>query len=142
MSAKKRSFTIRQTKDVELVKSLHSEILPSDDFYWSHYPVYHWVVRDEKRNPVGFCSIAMWDSKIGFLCRSGVLPEARGNGLQVRMTRVREKFARAAGYESMVTYTDVDNIRSSHNLQKIGYMLFEPEQKWAGKSYLYWMKKI
>ena len=74
-----------------------------------------------------------------------ILPEHRGNGLQRRLLKVRERKARQLGWTSVITDT-TDNVPSANNLIKAGYRLFEPESvgamNWAFKSSLFWRKGL
>jgi len=145
MSEKRRSFRIRETQDVDLVKKLHSKIFTTDDWYEPvdpSSPVIYWLVYDANNIAVGFCILTMLKDETCFLSRSGILYEARGNGLQVRMIRVRESYARKYHYKKMVTYTTMENIASSHNLQKVSYQLYMPSEEWAGPGCLYWQRSI
>jgi GNAT superfamily N-acetyltransferase len=75
----------------------------------------------------------------GYMIRAGVIPEARGRGLQRKLLRVREHHARRNGYCGLVTDT-TDNIPSANNLIRCGYRLFEPHTRWAFEHSLYWRK--
>ena len=98
------SYSVRQVdatveKTAALLHWLQLEILPLDvpasttDGWW-------WVVFKDGQ-PVGFAGLyqaSSW-SDAGYLCRSGVLPLARGQGLQKRLLRVRENKARSPRME-------------------------------------------
>lgn len=77
----------------------------------------------------------------GYLCRSGVLKEHRGHGLQRRMIRLREARARRRGWSQMVTDTS-SNIHSANSLIRAGYTLFVPDLAWGYDHTLYWRKKL
>jgi GNAT superfamily N-acetyltransferase len=77
----------------------------------------------------------------GYLKRSGVLAKHRGNGLQVRLLRTREKQARKNGWKYLLTDT-TGNIHSSNSLMRAGYRLFEPKNPWAFENSLYWEKEL
>jgi hypothetical protein len=140
--SRKKTFNIRQTYDVDEVIKLHKKLFPLDDWYDSRYPAVYWLVYDSKGNPVGFSILGLLPDDVCFLARSGVLWEARGNGLQVRMIRVREMYARKYNFTKVITYTKIDNIASSHNLQKAGYYLYLPETPYADDDCLYWIKEV
>ena len=76
-----------------------------------------------------------------YLARAGVLPAWRGQGLQRRMIRVREAWARRRGYRWMISDT-TDNVQSSNNLMRCGYTLIEPSAPWANHDSLYWTKRL
>lgn len=109
--------------------------------YW--WMAYH--DSSQRRNePVGFAGItpSTLAPGIGYLKRAGVLPEHRGQGLQRRLLKVRERKARELGWVSVITDT-TDNVPSANNLIKAGYRLFEPPYgKWAFERSLYWTKDL
>lgn len=77
-----------------------------------------------------------------FLSRAGVLPEARGQGLQKKLIKARCNHAKKAGYSWAVTYTSPENAPSFTSLQACGFLLYLPEYRWAGTEMLYWRKKL
>ena len=77
----------------------------------------------------------------GYLSRSGVLPSHRGNGLQKRLVRVRERKARALGWKWLITDTRC-NPPSSNSLIAMGFRLFEPTRPWGHTDALYWRKSL
>lgn len=136
-----KKFKIRRTNDIGLIKKLHKQTFPEDHFYNSKKNNY-WLVYDENNKPVGFCMLSEWSHGIGFLSRAGLLECAQGNGLHKRMIRVRERKAKSLGIDVIITYTKIDNITSSRNLQKAGYLLYIPEYEYADEDCLYWMKEL
>jgi GNAT superfamily N-acetyltransferase len=78
---------------------------------------------------------------VGYLCRSGVLPGYRGQGLQLRLIRAREAKARKLGWVWMRTDT-TGNPASGNTLIRAGYRLFTPETPWAFDHSIYWRKKL
>lgn len=133
-------FKIKKCQDNNLLKTLHSEIFPTDDWYTDPTTV-SWVVWLDGK-PVGFCMVAEWDGKYGFLARAGLLKEAQGLGLHLRLIKVRENYCRKRGFAKVLTYTKIFNITSSRNLQKSGYMLYIPKNPYADDDCLYWIKKL
>ena len=101
-----------------------------------------WFALDEDKVPVGYASLSYFPTGNAFLSRSGVLPKARGNGLQRRLVRARERQARRDGYERVVTYTSVTNVHSSNTLIDCGYTLYIPPYEWGLKGAIYWERKI
>jgi GNAT superfamily N-acetyltransferase len=76
-----------------------------------------------------------------YMCRSGVAEDARGQGLQRRLLRVREAFARKNGARWLISDT-TDNTISANNLIAVGFRLFNPSVPWGLKHALYWCKRI
>lgn len=101
-----------------------------------------WLVWDDEGDAVGFAGLKLLDDDMAYLCRVGVLPGARGKGLQKRLLRARERFARECGWTNAITYTAITNPASSNSLISAGYKLYLPEYAWAGKDVLYWIKKL
>jgi hypothetical protein len=62
-------------------------------------------------------------------------------GLQRRLIRVREAWAKRNGYRWMISDT-TDNVPSSNNLMRCGYKLIEPSAPWANDMSLYWTKRL
>ena len=108
---------------------------PLDGAYW-------WFAFDPDDIPVGYASLTYFPTGVAFLSRSGVLPKARGFGLQRRLVFAREREARRAGVERMVTYTSSANIHSSNNMIRCNYRLYTPEYEWGLKRALYWEKDL
>ena len=46
------------------------------------------------------------------------------------------------GATKMISYTSADNHASANNLIRSGYLLYEPENAWAGPEFLYWYKPL
>ena len=77
-----------------------------------------------------------------YLSRCGVIPEARGKGLQRRLIRARERWGRSVGAEWARTDTSCLNAPSINGLIKAGYKAFVPIWPWAGNGAVYFLKKI
>lgn len=100
-----------------------------------------WIIWDENSEPVGYCGIFIYD-EFSIHKRSGVLPRARGNGLQRKMLTIRESFAKKAGCKSVMTYVSIENTYSANNLFDRGYRAYNPEWRWGGDHYLYVIKYL
>jgi len=94
--------------------------------------------------PVAFASLhpsIQWGDA-GYLSRSGVLPSHRGQGLQKRLLRVRERRAKALGLTWLISDTASYNVASSNNLAACGYKLFRPSNPWGHEDAIYWRKEL
>jgi GNAT superfamily N-acetyltransferase len=103
---------------------------------------YWWLTR-QGREPVAFCGMlpsSRWCGT-GYLYRVGVLEGHRGNGLQQRLIRVREAFARKLGWTHTITDT-TENTPSANSLIRRGYVLYEPGEPWGLPHALYWKKAL
>ncbi len=69
----------------------------------------------------------------------GVVSYAAGKGLQRKLLKVREKYAKRYGCASVVTYTARDNYASITNLIRAGYR-FSPHQR--GEQYFNFVKYL
>lgn len=137
--------TIRAaTEDhVHILNYLHREVFTDGetvpDFTKGHWwVVYQWTI------PVGFCGMIQsysW-TDAGYLIRVGVLPLARGQGLQKKLIRLREKKARSLGWAWMISDTIYQNTPSNNSLISCGYRMFEPDQPWALDDSIYWKKEL
>jgi GNAT superfamily N-acetyltransferase len=106
----------------------------SDGFWWVAY---------DGKMPCGFAGVVrsiQW-SDTGYLCRSGVLRSHRGNGLQKRLIRVRERKAKALGWNWLISDT-YKNPPSANSLISCGYRTFAPSRPWGFDGAIYWRKKI
>lgn len=140
MRKKKLRYYIKRSENKELLKKLHDQIFPADIWCGLESTV-AWVVWYDKQ-PIGFCLMDITSDEFGYYTRAGILKKHWGNGLHKRMILVREKFARQFGYKRIVTYTLTNNIQSIANLQKRGYLIYEPKRKYAGENFLYWEKHL
>lgn len=110
--------------------------IPSDKGYW-------WVVEDEPSHTVAFaCLKVCKGTAYGYLARSGVYENHRGKGLQRKLIRVREAYARKLGLTHMVCDTSRANLASSNSLIACGYKLYTPLQPWAFADGNYWIRKL
>jgi GNAT superfamily N-acetyltransferase len=101
-----------------------------------------WVAYDDGA-PVGFAGItpSTYIANTGYLKRAGVLRAHRGKGLQRRLIRVRERYAKKQGWSTIYTDTAAFNVKSANNLFRAGFHLFRPLPPWNGESFLYWRKR-
>ena len=137
-------YRLVRTDNTRLVESLDGLIFPDDeppewDAAWLVVP----TTPPEDPEPVGFCTARKIPGEPGaFLSRAGLLQCARGQGLQRRMIRVRERWARAEDLEYILTYTRPDNYPSIMSLIRCGYRLYTPARYWGGSSSLYFVKAL
>ena len=102
-----------------------------------------WVAKDDNTGKmIGFCAATIVDSNVCFLSLSGVTGPARGKGLQMKMIRVRERWARKQRCKKSITYTSLSNPASSNNLIKCGYKIYHPDSYWGLVDGIYWTKDL
>lgn len=93
------------------------EPIESGILEWSEW----WVAMSGKE-PVAYAGLKSQDGGAkAFLCRAGVLPQARGGRLQKRLIRVREAYARAHLIPRVYTYVSAWGLRSMNSLLSCGY---------------------
>jgi N-acetylglutamate synthase-like GNAT family acetyltransferase len=102
-----------------------------------------WWIANEAGRDTGFAGLTRTVSwtDCGYLCRAGVVPTARGQGLQKEFIRVRIRQAKAFGWKWLVTDT-TDNPASANSLIATGFKMFEPSKPWGFKHTLYWRRKL
>lgn len=101
-----------------------------------------WLVYHEgEAAPIAFAGTApsVVVENYVFLMRAGVMKDHRGHGLQRRLIRVREQFARRHGYLGLVSYTE-DNPHSANNLIACGLRSYRPPHPFVGAHVHYWKK--
>jgi GNAT superfamily N-acetyltransferase len=133
---------IRHLQIQDRLRVLQKKCLPSDAPFDTSQG-YWWIVYDAHNLPCAFAglvpSVRWLDT--GYLCRAGVLPSHRGQGVQKRLIRARVRQARALGWSWLITDT-YDNPASSNSLIATGFKLFEPSKPWGAKGTLYWRLKL
>ncbi len=97
-----------------------------------------WWVAADRDGVVGYAGVWVKPAKkAAYLTRAGVLPCARGLGLQRRLITVRERYARTQGCVRAYTYTHLENFPSMANLIKCSYFPY-----WADEDYLWFQKAL
>lgn len=121
-----------RASELKFPKLIDDELEGVNCFWWLAYL---------DQEPVAFSGMvpSRLYSNAGYLKRSGVLPEHRGNGLQLRFFKARENKARKIGWSMLISETVTSNVVSANNFIRAGYRLFEPKEPWARDS-IYWKK--
>ncbi len=147
-------YTIRRvdTDDEEIADTIHhlNEVCFADEAPRCEIDLGAWwlVLHGNVfgRKPVAYAGLhpsKRYDC-VGYLCRAGVLPEHRGNGLQRRLISVRERHARSLGWTTLVTDTTdskQEHFNSANNLIREGFELYRPAFPWTRHATtLYWRK--
>lgn len=137
--------------DLDTQIFIKSDRLPGEDFDRTTW----WIARDEDGKPVAYAGARIFidrddtienedGKKMLNLVRAGVLPCARGKGLQRKLIQVRTRWGQRHNALAAVTYTLPTNYRSSNNLLKCGFIMYSPEEGWVGDlgEVLYWWKTL
>lgn len=123
------------------LQSVQIEIMPNDlpvpssEGYW-------WVAKAGDNVHAFACLKVCVGMPYGYLARSGVYPASQGQGLQKRLIRARENYARKLGLTHMVCDTARTNYASSNSLIRCGYKLYQPIEPWAFPDGNYWIKRL
>lgn len=122
--------------------ALQAECLPGDKPYTPRHGDL-WYIAFDDGVPVAFACARETAAAPGcwFLARSGVVPAARGKGLQVRLIAARVRGAKARGATICYTYTLPSNPASSRSLITAGFRPYTPYWAWVGHDVNYWMKR-
>lgn len=124
------------------IRALHEKCFPHDNPYpprdvggaW-------WIVRANGKE-VAFAGVTSGSSpNTAYLCRCGVLSEYRGWGIQKKLIRVRVRYARRAGYHTVVTDTR-HNPPSANSLISCKFKCYSPANPWATKDAIYWRLQL
>ena len=132
---------IRHSRIQNRLSALQGICLPHDEPYDTNFGSW-WIVTEDGRD-VGFAGLVRtvtW-TDCGYLCRAGVVPAYRGQGLQKKLVYVRIRQAKSLGWKWLITDT-TDNPASANSLISCGFKLFKPTKPWGFKNTLYWRKKL
>lgn len=124
------------------IKTLHDECYPPPDSPYTP-TTGDWWVAFEHGHAVAFAGIStcLNHGNSGYLCRAGVIPRARGRGLQKKLIRKRLAFARKKGWSQVVTDTH-KNPASANSLISCGFRMYRPEFPWSFTTACYWRKSL
>ena len=124
-----------QTTDYQAIAAMDAVLFPGDTPVegWENIT---WWIGMEKGVPVCYCGVKDY-SDYAYLNRAGVMPSHRGQGFQRRMIATRLKWAKDRKL-SAISDTTIWNVRSSNNLIRAGFKLFNPSVPWGGEEAIYW----
>lgn len=100
-----------------------------------------WVA-EEKGEVVAYLSAHPLKRGVLFFSRVGVMPCARGSGMQRRLMLALEKQARVDGWREIVTYTVGGNGWSTRNILASGYRTYEPRKSYVGYEVVHMRKRL
>lgn len=134
--------------DVDAIRTLQRVCLPGEILVDPAKDAW-WIGRDERGVAVCFAGARVYrahDEHALLLTSAGVIPSARGKGLQRRLIAARLRYAQQLAIPYVWTYTATSNRPSSNNLIRSGFTLWKPTT-WAGEStdsdaWLYWSKRL
>lgn len=119
---------IRRTDDLQAVHELDRRIFHGDkpSLDQGEAIAHEWWIAEAGDDPVGFIGLRIGSAGAS-IERVGVLPEARGGGLQKRLCRVAMRYARRNGIRRVFTYVMASNIPSLRSLLAVG---LKPHGSW------------
>lgn len=138
------AYRIREVDGCEYAEDLtelHRQTLdaaPMPDF-----AVGYWWLAFANGTPVAFAGLDRSEKPpgAGYLVRCGVIPSARGAGLQKKLIRARLIKARKVGWAQALS--DTTNAPASANsLISCGFKVFDPVKPWGFPSTIYWRRKL
>ena len=103
----------------------------------------HWWIAREGDIPIAFAAlqpVPSWD-QTAYMARSGVIHSHRGQGIQKRLLKRREQFAKQTGYVRIITST-YNNPASANSLIARGFRTYMPTAKWGAEDTIYWLKTL
>lgn len=134
---------LRRTTSLETIDALDAICFPGEPLPAEMRCAAAWWIISDAEGPVAYAGAQTVDGASAlFLCRAGVLPRGAGRGLQRRLIRARLRWARRLGVRVAITYTVPSNPRSSNNLIRTGWSLYEPDYAWAGRGQIYWRHDV
>lgn len=132
--------------DIEAIEAMDKVCFPFDKpymFAWKKNV--SWVVEelvDDEKTIIAYLSAHPLGRMRWFFSRVGVLPVARGRGLQRKLMGTLEKHGRAAGWKEIVTYTVAINGWSTRNILACGYRTYEPRKSYVGWDVIHMRKRL
>ena len=129
--------------NLNILNKMESICYPEDKPYNKKHKAEWWFAYDDKNIPVGFGGATYWkpDNYI-FLCLSGVVPSARGNGLQRKLIKSRLRWGKSINAKGAYTYAARYNLISANNLIDCGFKLFKPTYYWGLEDAFYLYKTL
>lgn len=124
---------IRRVSDYRVAAAMDLDLFPSDEPIED--PENHvWFIGYDGPKAVCYASVKVLegiDAGTAFLSRCGVIQAYRGQGLQRRLIKAREREAKSLGAKVMLTYTVSSNAHSMNSLFACGYRAYLPAVRWA-----------
>jgi GNAT superfamily N-acetyltransferase len=139
-------FVARRSADLWAVELLDRVCFPDDEPVFTGGERIWWTMWSIEKDPsesaiivpAAFGGVSpLRGQGLAYLCRAGVEPEFRGQGLQKRLLRARIAWCKKNGLEP-ITDTTADNVASINNLIAVGFKAYVPEYRWALPNSVYW----
>jgi len=137
------SIKIVRSVEWDSAKAVHLMSMPADPFEFDD-STRLWLAWDDDQ-PIGYATLNVYndeDGPYGYLKGCGVIPIARGQGVQKRLLRAREAYLRRSGCHTSITDTVHDNPPSMCSLISMGYRPYIPGYEWKEGYAVYWRKSF
>lgn len=139
-------LTIRQVDadaEADLLIEMQKITMPADELLKPEDALQWWIAYD-RDIPIAYAALSKSKQvpNRGYLSAAGVLPGYRGLGIQKRLIRVRQAYARRNGMTCLVTDTVTSNPASSNSLIACGFKAFYPPHPWKIGQACYWRKEL
>lgn len=117
MSTKVQKLRRWKQADSGPLRDMDAACFPTDTSFWNDERYHWWRIGD-----VAYAGLRV-DKKTNtaHFTRAGVMPEARGQGLQKVLIKARLTWCKRAGVRTVKTYTSIDNHASIASLKACGF---------------------
>lgn len=100
-----------------------------------------WLVHDDAGEPVAFLYAEPLNEDTWYFSRVGVMPAARGQGLQAQLMDRFEGWAKRRKVRQLIS-TTYQNPPSANNFVRAQWMTYLPQHPWGAPDTIYWSKKL
>jgi GNAT superfamily N-acetyltransferase len=137
--------------DADVLEEMDRACFPDDKLYglfrWDRGVAWIAVEGDSHHHyteprPTGYIAAHPMTRGRWFFSRVGVMPYARGAGLQRRLMAVLEKHGRREGWRELVTYTAGFNGWSTENILRCGWHTYRPAKSYVGYAVVHLRKRL
>lgn len=135
---KTRALAVDSVRDT--LQALHTLTFPSDAAPLWRSDAGAWITYDGL-DPVAFLYAEPQLDGSLYFSRVGVMPSARGKGLQRTLMRRMVKDGKARGFKTFVS-TTYQNPPSANNFVKEQWMTYNPATPWGAPDTIYWRKDV
>lgn len=123
----------------ETLKALHTLTFPGDEQPAWKSAGRAWVTYDGA-DPVAFIYVEPCADS-WYFSRVGVMPAARGRGLQRKLMQLMQRALSKAGVRTLVS-TTFRNPPSANNFVREQWMTYLPAEPWGAPDTIYWRKDL
>ncbi len=130
-------------RDLKVLKAMNTLTFPADsEPNWKGINPLAWIVYDGE-DPVAFLYAHAFANEphVMYFSRVGVMPAARGKGLQRHLMKLLVTGAKRAGIKTLISTTYV-NPPSANNFVREQWMTYNPESPWGCSDTIYWRKEL